>query len=653
MQESFRSIARALGMSDHGDGTTVDKQVLTRISAEGQETLLIYDSMDSTDLIQTIELQHSPKWRSSSPIKVLITTRNRRCLQLEPSVRHAVVDPLQREEAITLLSISLPDAQLDASVDSYSSIASICDDLGCLPLGIQQASSYITVTDTPPQQYLVQLREEPRHTLAYSKEWLDSSRQEKTVWTVWEDSLQRIENKCPMAAKLFCLCSFLGTDVPYSLFQTAYDFYRLPSPDVRHQNPAKSQIQWLFDTSAVHPDGSGPWRISKLHTSVIELNLLSMAKTSLSGEDRTFTIHALVQQWARLRLPLGQQKSFISIAASLIYSCAQTLQRQHKAPADSRATYLHQRHLLNHAYSCIDFCDRVLDVNIGEIIPLACSVQFATFLIHEREYAAAERTLQTSIQVGMRHGSQDAEADIEALRALSLALRRQGKLSEALREQMNALKKLDDLDSTCKLRLVGQQLRAQAELATIYRDLGRLDEALTLQSSVVERTRCHFGGASLEMLHETSCLGVLTKKTGDYQTALQIEEEVLGLYKEHFPDRLEMWDAVRSLAITYYYLDRDSEAIELELQVLAAKTKLYGPDHLETASAMQNLATTYKDVGNYEEAYHHYLKALEIRQAVLGESDEKTRKTARHLDEVSAAIYKHGRKRVDSGISMG
>lgn len=664
MQESFRSIARALGISDHGDGTAVGKQVLTRVSAEPQVTLLVYDNMDSIDLFDTINSQHLPRWESSGLVKVLITTRIREYMQLHvqagTQVGHAVVEALERQDAITLLSKTLSDTQTE-SIESNSSIASICDDLGCLPLGIQQASSYITVTGTLPQQYLVQLREEPKHTLTYGNLKNSSgSHHKKTVWTVWEDSLWQIEMRHPFAAKLFCLCGFLGTDIPYSLFHMAHRFFlTTSSKHGQHLSLVKHQIKWIFETNFA----SSPWTTARLHLSAIELQNFSMAKTSSDGDGGTsLTLHTLVQQWIRLRLPLEQQRAFISMAASLIYSCAQELQSQHKAPADSRATYLHQRHLLTHAYSCIEFSAKVLGVNIAEIIPLDCATQFAMLLIHEREYASAEQMLRVSRQVAAQHGSNHAEAETSALRALSLALRRQRKLSEALSVQQEAIERLHELDVLLRLP-VGQALRAKAELATIYRDLKRYDDALVLQSTVVDSAQECFGESSLETLHEMSCLGILAKRADDYQRALPIEEKVLHLYEEHFPGRLEMWDAMRSLAITYYYLGRDGEAIKLELRVLAAKTKLYGPDHLETASAMQNLATTYKDTGDYQEASRYYSEALKIRQSVLGSSDDKTRKTARHLAEVqvllkhsdvrtSSADFHKRDRRVDSGISM-
>lgn len=655
MQESFRSIARALDISDLGHGTEVEDQVLARLLTLRQPVLLVYDNVDSIDLVQLLDTRHRQKWESSTEIKVLITTRNRQCLQLGSRIKHVSVGPLERQDSIELLSASLLDSSIE-SCEEHSSIASICDELGCLPLGIQQASSYITVTGTLPQQYLKQLRQEPKDTLSFAKTWSEESDLKKTVWMVWEDSLRQIESTNAFAAKLLFLCSFLGTEVPYSLFETAHKYFLIYSADGKQPSPAKTRIPWIFQANRT----SGPWKASKLHSSIIELQNLSMAKTSPHEDCGTsLTLHGLVQQWVRLRLPLQEQKRFISTAASLIYACAQWLQIEHKASADSNTAYLHQRHLLTHVYSCIDFCLEHLGTDAGKIIPIECAVQFANFLIHERQYDSAEKMLRTCLENAMHHNSSDAGEEIAALRSLSLALRRQRKFPEALFEQENALKRLSKLDPT--RRSVGQALRAEGELATIYRDLGRLKEALTLQSNVVERIRRHLGENSLETLHEMSCLGVLQKKTGNHQGALQTEEQVLHMYQEYFPTRLELWDAMRSLAITNYYMDHNDKAIELELQVLAAKMRLYGHDHLETASAMQNLAKSYQEIGRYQEAEQHYSKALEIRKAVLGEFDEKTRKTAKDLAEVkqllheedSTPIYMLKRdRRVDSGISI-
>lgn len=301
MQGSFSSIAGILGIQkfDHGDDAALVQQVLPRISAARQETILVYDSLDSTELISKVGSQHLPKWRYSGSIKVLVTSRNRECLKLGPLVRHVDIDPLERKEAIALLSTSISGIQTPGTEED-SSIESICDDLGCLPLGIQQAASLMKVTGILPQQYLTQFREQPRHTLAYTMDWSGNTQQRSNVLTVWEGNLQQIEMMHPLSTKLFHLCGFLGTEVPYSLFQMAYDFLKTSPTRYRRLNQIRSQVGWIFE-----PNGfPGPWTTSRLQLSTLPLQNLSMAKTTSCGHGGvSLAIHALVQQWLRMRLP--------------------------------------------------------------------------------------------------------------------------------------------------------------------------------------------------------------------------------------------------------------------------------------------------------------------------------------------------------------
>lgn len=651
LQESFRGIARGLRLDDTGEGDTVTKQVLMDISRDPRKTLLVYDSLDATELLNLLALEHSPKWKQSPNISILVTTRNRRCLQQDELVCHAFVDTLDPHDAVVLLSKSA-FASLARNAEESHQIKTICDALGCFPLGIQQAASYIKVTGTPLPQYLKQLRQEPRVTLGHARNWELS---QKTVLTVWEDSMARIEAEHPFSAKLLSVVSFLDSSIPYSLFEMVHRFSVATLQSGQHPSPSQSQIEWIFESA----HGSSAWSTATLHLCTTELQKLSMVKTSSHANgDTSLTLHALVQQWGRLRLPPSRQKEALSMAASLVHLWALELQRQHQAPADSYAAYVHQRQLLSHAYSCMESSSQVIRLDMAEFVPTECTVTFGMLLVHENKHDSAERMLN----IALKRGSNDDNTTSSTLRTLSLALRRQRKFEGALLAQQEAIKLLRDTDHP-RDRNISQIFRAQAELATIHRDLGNLEEALNLQSRVVDKFKAYLGEASLETLHEMSCLAIVLKRGGDFGQALHLEQRVLRVYRDEFGDRIEIWDKMRNLAITFYHLRRYDEAVSLEQEVLKGKSKLYGQDHVETASAMQNLATTYRHLGRYREALGLYSRALTIRESVLGHRDGKTRKTAKHLSEVERELLEDFDEippsttvkpgvRVDSGIGL-
>lgn len=656
LKQSFRTVANAMGLDDCGDSAAVVRLVLGAASRNSGRTLMVYDSLDDKALIDEIGTNHMPQLRRQDGIQVLITTRDKRFLGITTEIGDAAVGPLDEDDAKSLL-LSGSEIAEGSSVEVHDpSISQICRALGCMPLAIQLAASYMRTTEMPAHHYLTQLSQDPKNTLDYSSGWPS---QQRTVLNLWEDSLARIEGTKPFAAKFFTLCSFLDTTIPHSLFQMAYDWSQNSSDltSTSKGTSAWNSVQWIYETFP----STTAWNTAILQSSVYELQSLSLMRTVWRQDGQVLsTLHPLVQQAARLRLTPEKQNEFLQMATALVHLNAQEIGRRFKATPDSIAAYSHQQHLLPHAHTCMEFCKHVLGTNIGLSIPQEVSVTLATFLTHECNYLDARQILEAAL---LRKDG-NACSEIATLTALSLAHRRLKNLDEALRKQMEARKVLDDLESQTEHWHVKTSLRTTAGLATIHRDMGHVDEAVAIQSDVVTRTSDYFGKDSLETLHELACLARILVQKGDLLKAKSIEERVLEVYQKRYPDRPEILDRMRNLAITYWDLGQMQDALHLEKQVLEGKEKLYGTNHLQTASALQNIGTTYKELGRYEDALRSYRRALEIRDTILGPSNTITKKTASHLQETqrlfitqqdqdpSPRQFSSSKRRIDSGISM-
>jgi tetratricopeptide (TPR) repeat protein len=138
---------------------------------------------------------------------VLITTRRDigwdrlvdTCLRL---------DMLDREPAVQMLVGGEDDPDL-------LSAAVLADQLGYLPLALQQAASYIRQTRTPVASYLERLRAQPERVLALIAE---GDRAERAVAQVWLETLSRLRADRPAAIEMLRLLScFAPDDVPRSL----------------------------------------------------------------------------------------------------------------------------------------------------------------------------------------------------------------------------------------------------------------------------------------------------------------------------------------------------------------------------------------------------------------------------------------------------
>lgn len=658
LKQSFRLVANAMGLDDCGDSTAFVRLVLRVASRNTGRTLVVYDSLDDKALIDEIGMHHMPQFHRQDGIQVLITTRDKRFLGVATEIGDAAVGPLDEGDATSLLLQLLgSDLAEGSSVEvNDPSISQICRALGCMPLAIQLAASYMRTTGMPARHYLTQLSKDPKNTLDYATGWPS---QQKTVLNIWEDSLARIEGINPFAAKYFTLCSFLDTTIPHSLFQMAYECYQNSSDSISTSNCASAwkSVRWIYETIP----STTAWNTAILQSSVYELQSLSLMRTIWRQDGQVLsTLHPLVQQAARLRLTPEKQKEFLQMATALVHLNAQEIGRRFKATPDSIAAYSHQQHLLPHAHTCMEFCKYVLSTNIGLSVPQEVTVTLATFLTHECNYLDARQILEAAL---LRKDG-NACSEIAALTALSLAHRRLRNLDEALGMQMEARKVLDTIESQTELWYVKTSLRTTAGLATIHRDMGHFNEAVAIQSDVVTRTSAYFGKDSLETLYELACLARILVQKKDLLGAKSIEERILKVYQERYSDRTEILDRMRNLATTCWYLGQFQDALILEKQVLEGKEKLYGTDHLQTASALQNLGTTYKELGQYEDALRSYRRALEIRDAILGPSNTVTEKTASHLQETqrlfitqqdqdpSPRQFSSSKRRIDSGISL-
>lgn len=635
LRESFRSLSRDIGIRDAEDAVC---QVLLYLSKKKGDVLLIYDNLDDRFLLDIIRDSHQHYWGKN--MKILITTRDKAFLAIQNSTKdESYIGPLPQAESEILLQRLIDDE----STHTLGTISIICDELGNMPLAILSAAAYIKLNATPADRYLELLRDAPKYALKeapiyaleYAGTWKPSSR---LVWNTWETSLSSFKEGT-YARDWFFLSCFLGTTVPRALFSLAHKRWQKWHEE-EHGHDSISHVQWLYAFRDAHP-----WSVSLMDNELSKLRSLSLVHLGRQGEPR-YSIHPVVQQWARTRPDPKQQESYLVMAASLLHACAEELLCEKDAEPETTTGYHAQQSLLPHVHECLSFSQQHLGRNIAEMIPLDIVVTFANCYIYEEKPEFASEMLK----IGLRRHDGNVQQLTAAQRLLSLALRRQDKLPEALSIQKEALSAMagSNIASLTQGKLY---LRAREELATIHRDSGNLDSAISIQQEVISNSTEQLGDRALQTLHAKSCLARILSKAGDYTRALALENEVLDTYnsEQNLRERPEILDKMRNLAITYYNLGEYDEAIELERTVLAEKKAHYGEHHLEAASAMQNLATTYLQRNMYSKALLLYREAYRIRREALGEAHHRTRKTLAHLEQTSASMNVSAWFSVDSG----
>lgn len=94
----------------------------------------------------------------------------------------------------------------------YDEAKRIVEKLGCLPLAIDQAGSYLSMLQKPLHAFLTLFEENFNKTLSKKPPAAVWQYGEETVVTTWEISFKEIEERDPLAADLLLRCSYLANN---------------------------------------------------------------------------------------------------------------------------------------------------------------------------------------------------------------------------------------------------------------------------------------------------------------------------------------------------------------------------------------------------------------------------------------------------------
>jgi tetratricopeptide (TPR) repeat protein len=169
--------------------------------------LLIFDNADQPEALRDL--------LPNGPGDVLVTSRNHRWQSITDTVE---VDVFTRAESLEFLHRRAP-----GSVDDDSN--RLAEELGDLPLALEQAGALQAETGMSVAQYLALLNTEGRMLLAENP----PSDYPLPVAAAWSLSMARLRDQMPFALELLRLCAFFGPEpIPRELLQRGR--YVLSSP---------------------------------------------------------------------------------------------------------------------------------------------------------------------------------------------------------------------------------------------------------------------------------------------------------------------------------------------------------------------------------------------------------------------------------------
>jgi tetratricopeptide (TPR) repeat protein len=572
-----------------------DQQELVRLGIEclarRQRWLLIFDNADDPATLVAY-------WPGAGSGHVMITTRNPAWGAIARPIK---VDVLDREEAAAFLLRRVRSQDIETA-------HMLAEEVGDLPLALEQAGAYIEQTGTTLSAYLALFRRQRRALLAKGS----AIAYHATVDTTWQLAIDRVGVTSPAGVDLLRMAAFLGPEtIPLSLI-TEY---------------LHRQLKALSATTSSEV--------------AVEDALAACYRYSLVDRDTEgIRLHRLVQAVIRSKLTPGDQCAVASRAVELVAAvwpvdlndpqawqqCAQLL--PHALSAVAHASELTGQQGASPAGGLhrvkVSRWRRVQPRTTSTAAILLESV--AQYLWIRAEFHQAETLLERALKLHESCGQQADRAAIARCRyQLGKVLFNLARLPEACAVHRQALNE--------RRRLYGSahpDVAASAyQLGVTLHEFGEPRAALELLGQALEAMERTQGPNHIDLApilshhaYVQSRLGELQQAQGEHERALRIvgsASSAGGLV------RIEL---LNMLGGSLHDRVRLSEARALLEQARQIGEAEFGPDHPHLAWTLHQLSAVLTDLGDIATASRHAERAVAIFE----------QRTGRHHPDLAGAL---------------
>ncbi len=587
--------------------------------------LLVFDNADSPEAIQAFLPQ--------GPGHILLTSRNRAWGRQATAVE---VDVFERDESVALLrrqvsGLSLEDADL------------LAEQLGDLPLVIEQAGAWLAATAMPVSRYLDLLETQLPKVLSENP----PPGYEQTPAATWRLSLERIREHMPAAARLVEVCAFFAPEP-------------IPTQWLSHE-------RFVGLLAPLDPTLSDPLLVERLVQEIGKYALIRIDSGQASIE-----LHRLVQAVIRDGLPAQERAQNRKHVHEILAAVnpkdpdepanwpAYRRIRRHLEPTgtlDSMTQTVRQlvadmvRYLWNTSdyQGSQDLGERALtawrSANAGadDLVTLRLRLELANPIRSQAKYVEAQAIDEDVYRALLEQQGADHPYTIRSISGRAADLRGLGRYQEAHALDIEALDRSlrvhrEDNPSTHRvmnnlavsLRLIGdfagaadldeRTYRASRgiyadrsppvqpsvrgpNLGRDYRDLGQFEDARVLLEQTRELSKKVRGEEHSETFQVGRLLAVTYRKLGEIALAHALTREVLpGLERRLGSSHPDTLACLNDLASTLSALGDDRGARRTAEQALRKYQDRLGPDHAFTLACENNLAIFMRKLGDEESA---------------------------------------------------
>jgi len=615
VRRSLVALARRLSVPESSDVDFTIRTVLDELGVgrPSSNWLLIYDSADGPGTLRG----YMPNGRG----QILVTSRNG-----DWSNDSAIIDldVFDRHESIELLTrrwsgISDEDA------------STLADDLGNLPLALDQAVAVHRVSGIPLGEYVRLLQQNPGSLLDEG----EFSEYPQSVAKTCRLAFDRLRERSPGAAELLEVCSFLGSSniavpllvrgrdapLPSALHETLADNIKLRGAIREIGRHALAQLDASRDDIKIH------MLVSTLLRSALTPDRYETFKRGGPDSSPSWTHHAQIAPHVVPSRLIGRQDARI---VDLIFDQI----RYYFVTGDYRQSADMARMAVR---------EWVKDFGPDDPVTLQGYFHLGNALRALGEYDRA-REINENTLYSMRRGiGSDDKRTLRVANSHAADLRMLGEFRRALQLDLDTVRR--------SRRTLGEDnpatLRSAHNLAVDYRLLGRVRQAAKLSNRILLIRRSAHRDNLTEVLLSMNSVVHGLYDIGKYARALALCVEGIKSYELSLPNHPVLAIAKRNEAFLLRANGHLNEALSASRDVLRSSVSLFGPKNQNSLAAMMTCCNALSRCGDAPEAGGIGETALDSYRECLGPEHPFTLVCA-----INLAIVYRSQGRIDEASAL-
>ncbi|KZP26551.1 TPR-like protein [Athelia psychrophila] len=579
--------------------------------------------------------EHLPRQNGRGTI--LITTRTYNIAESIANVagqEHRTFELMALSKAHSV-SLLLKKAQIQTNAPTdLASAEKLVSRIGCLPLAVEQAGSYMKRSGLKSAHQLQRMYDERGLKEVLSWQNNLTTYEEASVLATFTLQLQKLDEIDPGAHRLLKTLAFLDPEnIPIDILSLGARSIRdrltkIVEPSLSTPDPLQgvsSELRTLVELLCSE---------ERIRGAFMHFEDLSVAQPTYGGRP-ALHIHDLIQ-WVLQQSTLIHQEGYRALAIALLCNAFQAV-KDPQSPQSWDECEIFVPH-----FAALGIQDGTHSMISEEY--LIANRSIATYFTSRGRYNEAETLLVRVLAHCRRLLGSNVIGTVNVMHKLAVVYDKLGKYKEAESLYLPVLAAQEKQFGADHV----ETLATVHDLAFLYWNQGKYNEAERLYARALEGREKQLRAGHPSTLTTVLGLAGLYESQGKFDKAEGFYSRALiGKEKELGADHPSTLTAVSDLADLYASQGKLDEAESLYARALAGKEKQLGADHPDTLSTVNNLALLYQSQGKWNEAEILYGRALAGEEDQLGVDHPDTLSTVNNI-----ALLYHSQGKLDEAETL-